>query len=77
MAGAGNLIEDVIESFGIAHPAGRVGTVEKTSKSVALLCICERAGFCTGGVYLTDGRLAAGIGARRPGFGPASDWIGA
>ena len=61
VAGDGNPIEEVIESFGQAHPIGRVGTVEETSELIAFLC-SDKAGFCTGGDYLIDGGLTAGIG---------------
>ncbi len=61
VAGEGNPIEKVIESFGNAHPVGRVGTVEETSELIAFLC-SDRAGFCTGGAYLIDRGLTAGIG---------------
>ena len=61
VAGEGNPIEEVIEGFGNAHPVGRVGTVEETSELIAFLC-SDRAGFCTGGDYLIDGGLTAGIG---------------
>ncbi len=61
VAGAGNPIEDVIADFGRAHPIGRVGTVEETAALIAFLC-SERAGFITGGDYLIDGGLTAGLG---------------
>lgn len=61
VAGEGNPIEEVIAGFGAAHPIGRVGTVEETSALIAFLC-SDRAGFCTGGDYLIDGGLTAGIG---------------
>lgn len=61
VAGEGNPIEDVIAGFGAAHPMGRVGTVEETSALIAFLC-SDRAGFCTGGDYLIDGGLLAGLG---------------
>lgn len=61
VAGDGNPIEDVIAEFGAAHPLGRVGTVEETSALIAFLC-SDRAGFCTGGDYLIDGGLTAGLG---------------
>lgn len=54
-------IEDTIRAFGAAHPIGRVGTVEETSALIAFLC-SDRAGFCTGGDYLIDGGLTAGLG---------------
>ncbi len=53
--------EKMIEEFGKAHPIGRVGTVQETSALIAFLC-SDRAGFCTGGDYLIDGGLTAGIG---------------
>ncbi|MDJ0639766.1 MAG: SDR family oxidoreductase [Paracoccaceae bacterium] len=61
VAGDGNPIEEVIAGFGQAHPIGRVGTVEETSELIAFLC-SDKAGFCTGGDYLIDGGLTAGIG---------------
>lgn len=61
VAGEGNPIEDVIAGFGAAHPVGRVGTVEETSALIAFLC-SDRAGFCTGGDFLIDGGLTAGLG---------------
>lgn len=61
VAGEGNPIEEVIAEFGAAHPMGRVGTVEETSALIAFLC-SDRAGFCTGGDYLIDGGLTAGLG---------------
>ena len=61
VTGEGNPIEEVIENFGNSHPVGRVGTVEETSELIAFLC-SDRAGFCTGGDYLIDGGLTAGIG---------------
>ncbi len=54
-------IEEAIAGFGAAHPIGRVGTVEETSALIAFLC-SDKAGFCTGGDYLIDGGLTAGIG---------------
>ncbi len=61
VVGEGNPIEDVIAEFGAAHPIGRVGTVAETSAIIAFLC-GDRAGFCTGGDYLIDGGLTAGLG---------------
>ena len=61
VAGAGNPIEEVIAEFGAAHPIGRVGTVEETAALIAFLC-SDRAGFITGGDYLIDGGLTAGLG---------------
>ena len=61
VAGAGNPIEETIAEFGKAHPIGRVGTVEETSALIAFLC-SDNAGFITGGDYLIDGGLTAGLG---------------
>ena len=61
VVGEGGNIEDAIAEFGAAHPIGRVGTVEETSALIAFLC-SDKAGFCTGGDYLIDGGLTAGIG---------------
>lgn len=61
VVGEGGNIEDAIAEFGAAHPIGRVGTVEETSALIAFLC-SEKAGFCTGGDYLIDGGLTAGLG---------------
>ncbi|MEM6385137.1 MAG: SDR family oxidoreductase [Pseudomonadota bacterium] len=57
----GASVEDTIATFGAAHPLGRVGSVEETSALIAFLC-SARAGFCTGGDYLIDGGLTAGLG---------------
>jgi meso-butanediol dehydrogenase/(S,S)-butanediol dehydrogenase/diacetyl reductase len=54
-------IETVVERFGAAHPLGRVGTVEEVAELAAFL-LSERSSFCTGGDYLVDGGLLAGIG---------------
>jgi len=56
-------LETVIERFGAAHPLGRVGTVEEVAELAAFL-LSERAAFCTGGDYLVDGGLLAGIGVQ-------------
>ncbi|MEM7720693.1 MAG: SDR family oxidoreductase [Pseudomonadota bacterium] len=61
VVGEGGDIESAIAEFGQAHPMGRVGTVEETSALIAFLCSAG-AGFCTGGDYLIDGGLTAGIG---------------
>jgi NAD(P)-dependent dehydrogenase (short-subunit alcohol dehydrogenase family) len=57
----GKSVDDMIAEFGKAHPIGRVGTVEETGALIAFLC-SDKAGFCTGGDYLIDGGLTAGIG---------------
>jgi NAD(P)-dependent dehydrogenase (short-subunit alcohol dehydrogenase family) len=53
----------VLERFGAAHPLGRVGTVEEVAELAAFL-LSERSAFCTGGDYLVDGGLLAGIGVQ-------------
>ena len=61
IAGEGEPIEDIIGTFGQAHPIGRVGTVEETGELIAFLA-GDAAGFCTGGDYLIDGGLMAQLG---------------
>jgi meso-butanediol dehydrogenase / (S,S)-butanediol dehydrogenase / diacetyl reductase len=56
-------IDTVIERFGAAHPLGRVGTVEEVAELAAFL-LSDRSAFCTGGDYLVDGGLLAGIGVQ-------------
>jgi meso-butanediol dehydrogenase / (S,S)-butanediol dehydrogenase / diacetyl reductase len=56
-------LEEVISRFGAAHPLGRVGTPEEVAELAAFLA-SEKAGFCTGGDYLVDGGLLAGIGVQ-------------
>jgi len=54
-------VERAVEKFGAAHPLGRVGTVEEVAELAAFL-LSDRSTFCTGGDYLVDGGLLAGIG---------------
>ena len=61
--GAGLPVETVVQRFGEAHPLGRVGTVEEVAELAAFL-LSERSSFCTGGDYLVDGGLLAGIGVQ-------------
>jgi len=55
--------ETVFERFGTAHPLGRIGTPEEVAELAAFLA-SDKAGFCTGGDYLVDGGLLAGIGVQ-------------
>jgi meso-butanediol dehydrogenase/(S,S)-butanediol dehydrogenase/diacetyl reductase len=55
--------EEVFARFGAAHPLGRIGTVEEVAELAAFLA-SDKAGFCTGGDYLVDGGLLAGIGVQ-------------
>jgi len=55
--------ETVFERFGAAHPLGRIGTPEEVAELAAFLA-SDKAGFCTGGDYLVDGGLLAGIGVQ-------------
>jgi len=54
-------IEEVFQRFGHAHPLGRIGTPEEVAELAAFLA-SDRSAFCTGGDYLVDGGLLAGIG---------------
>lgn len=55
--------ETVFERFGAAHPLKRIGTPEEVAELAAFL-VSDKAGFCTGGDYLVDGGLLAGIGVQ-------------
>lgn len=56
-------LEEVLRRFGEAHPMGRIGTAEEVAELAAFLA-SDRAGFCTGGDYLIDGGLRAGLAVR-------------
>ncbi len=55
--------EDAFARFGAAHPLRRIGTTEEVAELAAFLA-SDKAGFCTGGDYLVDGGLLAGIGVQ-------------
>ena len=61
--GGGRPVEEVFERFGQAHPLRRIGTPEEVAELAAFLA-SDKAGFCTGGDYLVDGGLLAGIGVQ-------------
>ena len=56
-------VDEVFARFGAAHPLGRIGTPEEVAELAAFLA-SDKAGFCTGGDYLVDGGLLAGIGVQ-------------
>jgi meso-butanediol dehydrogenase / (S,S)-butanediol dehydrogenase / diacetyl reductase len=56
-------VETTFERFGAAHPMKRIGTPEEVAELAAFL-LSDKAGFCTGGDYLIDGGLLAGIGVQ-------------
>lgn len=56
-------LEEVFARFGASHPLGRIGTPEEVAELAAFLA-SDKAGFCTGGDYLVDGGLLAGIGVQ-------------
>jgi meso-butanediol dehydrogenase/(S,S)-butanediol dehydrogenase/diacetyl reductase len=56
-------VEEVFKRFGKAHPLGRIGTPDEVAELAAFLA-SDRSAFCTGGDYLVDGGLLAGIGVQ-------------
>ena len=56
-------IEDAYKQFGDAHPLGRIGTAEEVAELAAFLA-SDKAAFCTGGDYLIDGGLLAGLAVK-------------
>ncbi|WP_395821619.1 SDR family NAD(P)-dependent oxidoreductase [Devosia sp.] len=61
----GKTEDQVIASWGKAHPIGRVGSIEDVGNMVAFLA-GPAAAFCTGGEYKVDGGLLAKIGVVLP-----------
>jgi meso-butanediol dehydrogenase / (S,S)-butanediol dehydrogenase / diacetyl reductase len=61
--GADLPVEEVLQRFGAAHPLQRIGAPEEVAELAAFL-LSDKAGFCTGGDYLVDGGLLAGIGVQ-------------
>jgi len=55
--------EEAFARFGAAHPLGHIGTPEEVAE-LAGFPASDKAGFCTGGDYLVDGGLLAGIGVQ-------------
>ncbi|HEV2516056.1 MAG TPA: glucose 1-dehydrogenase [Devosia sp.] len=62
---AGRTEDEVVSSWGSAHPIGRVGKPEDVGAMVAFLC-SDKASFCTGGEYKVDGGLLAKLGVVLP-----------
>jgi NAD(P)-dependent dehydrogenase (short-subunit alcohol dehydrogenase family) len=56
-------VEESFTRFSAAHPLGRIGTPEEVAELAAFLA-SDKAAFCTGGDYLVDGGLLAGIGVQ-------------
>ncbi len=56
-------VESVFRRFGAAHPIGRIGEVDEVAELVAYLA-SDRSKFCTGGDFLIDGGLKAGLGVK-------------
>jgi meso-butanediol dehydrogenase / (S,S)-butanediol dehydrogenase / diacetyl reductase len=55
--------EETFARFGAAHPLKRIGTPEEVAELAAFLA-SDKSGFCTGGDYLVDGGLLAGLGVQ-------------
>lgn len=61
LAGADGRMEDMLGTFGAAHPLGRIGTAEEAAELVAWLC-SDASSFCTGADFRIDGGLTAHLG---------------
>lgn len=61
----GRTEDEVVASWGSAHPIGRVGLPSDVGAMVAFLA-GPRASFCTGGEYKVDGGLLAKLGVVLP-----------
>src|ERR1700758_4272462 len=61
--GQGLPLGQVLERFAAAHPLRRNGAPEEVAELAAFLA-SDKSGFCTGGDYLVDGGLLAGIGVQ-------------
>lgn len=56
-------VEAVFERFAAAHPLKRIGTPEEVAELAAFLA-SDKSSFCTGGDFVVDGGLLAGIGVQ-------------
>ncbi len=56
-------LDATFRRFGRSHPLGRIGEPEEVAEMIAFL-VGPRSAFCTGGDYLVDGGLLAGIAVR-------------
>lgn len=56
-------VDEVLRRFGEAHPLGRIASPEEVAELAAFLA-SGKASFCTGGDYLVDGGLSAGIAVK-------------
>lgn len=66
----GQPVREVFQTYGDAHPLGRIGTPEEVAELAAFLA-SDQASFCTGGDYLVDGGLKAALAVDNPSPLPA------